>query len=85
MKNDGLLVSMQMEHRTADRCVIAIRAALHAIPWRMELLRSTWRSLGPTLAAAYVADCYVADHPQERRLLDRAELAAAIQLSMPPA
>jgi hypothetical protein len=85
MKSNGVpfLPLAQVERSASDRLIIAISAALGQAPWRMVLLRSTWRSLGTALAAAYVADCYLEAHPQARQRLDRARLASAIQLTLP--
>ncbi|GAA3940810.1 hypothetical protein [Hymenobacter algoricola] len=83
MKSHDLPVSAKLERSASDRLIIAISAALGQAPWRMELLRTTWKSLGTALAAAYVADCYLGAHPQKRQQLDRAGLVSAIQLTMP--
>jgi|GEM_PF-6777455 len=83
MKSNSSTLLAQIERSASDRLIIAISAAVSQTPWRMELLRSTWKSLGTALAASYVADCYLATHPQERRRFDRADLVSAIQLMMP--
>ncbi|RYU83318.1 hypothetical protein [Hymenobacter persicinus] len=82
MLNVNVPVRAHVE-RTADRLLIAITAAISPIPWRMELLRTTWKSLGTALSAAYVADCYLSAHPHARPRLDRACLVSVIQLTMP--